>query len=219
MGEYAQDHCPIELQSEAVGHAVRAALMYTGLAAVGMETGDRKYLDAAKRLWDNVVTTKLHISGGIGAEHKEEKFGSQYDLPNDAYLETCAGVAFAFWAGEMHCAFGNASYMDAFECALYNNVLPALSVDGTHYFYENPLISDGSVERWDWHVCPCCPPMFIKLMGCLQDYIYSFSADSIYVNLHIGSSFTKDFGDGPVTVSQKNCALPSAPLPSVRAVP
>ena len=85
MGEYAQDHCPIELQSEAVGHAVRAA--------VGMETGDRKYLDAAKRLWDNVVTTKLHISGGIGAEHKEEKFGSQYDLPNDAYLETCTSAA------------------------------------------------------------------------------------------------------------------------------
>ena len=93
MGEYAQDHCPIELQSEAVGHAVRAALMYTGLAAVGMETGDRKYLDAAKRLWDNIVTTKLHISGGIGAEHKEEKFGSQYDLPNDAYLETCTSAA------------------------------------------------------------------------------------------------------------------------------
>ncbi|MEF2796153.1 MAG: glycoside hydrolase family 127 protein [Hydrogeniiclostridium sp.] len=93
MGEYAQDHCPIELQSEAVGHAVRAALMYTGLAAVGMETGDRKYLDAAKRLWDSVVTTKLHISGGIGVEHKEEKFGSQYDLPNDAYLETCTLAA------------------------------------------------------------------------------------------------------------------------------
>ena len=123
--------------------------MYTGLAAVGMETGDRKYLDAAKRLCDNVVTTKLHISGGIGAEHKEEKFGSQYDLPNDAYLETCAGVAFAFWAGEMHCAFGDASYMDAFECALYNNVLPALSVDGTHYFAASVLPGRDRQPRRD----------------------------------------------------------------------
>lgn len=208
MGEYAQDHCPIEFQSEAVGHAVRAALMYTGLAAVGMETGEAKYLDAAKRLWDNVVTTKLHISGGIGAVHNEEKFAYQYELPNDAYLETCAGVAFAFWAGEMHCAFGDAGYMDAFECSLYNNILPALSADGTHYFYENPLISDGSIERWVWHACPCCPPMFMKIMGALHDYIYSYSSDSIYINLHIGSTYQAKRNGKDITITQTNCTLP-----------
>lgn len=208
MGEYAQDHCRIEEQSEAVGHAVRAALMYTGLAAVGIETGQDKYLNAARRLWDNVEQTKLHISGGIGAVHNEERFGYQYDLPNDAYLETCAGVAFAFWAGEMYRAFGKSSYMDALEWTLYNNVLPGLSADGTHYFYENPLISDGTVERWDWHGCPCCPPMFLKLMGSLPDYIYGISGDSLAVNLYIGSSARLQIKDVPVIVEQRDCRIP-----------
>lgn len=208
MGEYAQDHCRIEEQSEAVGHAVRAALMYTGLAALGIETDDRKYLDAAKRIWDNVEQTKLHISGGIGAVHNEERFGYQYDLPNDAYLETCAGVALAFWAGEMYRAFGESRYMDVFECALYNNVLPGLSEDGTHYFYENPLVSDGSIERWSWHGCPCCPPMFLKLMGALPDYIYAYRENRIAVNLHIGSAAKFEIQGTKVTVEQKNCGIP-----------
>ena len=208
MGEYAQDHCRIEEQSEAVGHAVRAALMYTGLTAVGIETGEEKYLAAAKRLWDNVEQTKLHISGGIGAVHNEERFGYQYDLPNDAYLETCAGVAFAFWAGEMYRAFGESRYMDAFECALYNNVLPGLSADGVHYFYENPLISDGTAERWSWHGCPCCPPMFLKLMGCLQDYVYAFGENRIAVNLLIGSEAELLLNGLHVKIEQKNCGIP-----------
>ena len=208
MGEYAQDHCRIEEQSEAVGHAVRGALMYTGLTAVGMETGEEKYLAAAKRIWDNVEQTKLHISGGIGAVHNEERFGYQYDLPNDAYLETCAGVALAFWAGEMYRAFGHSRYMDVFESTLYNNVLPGLSADGTHYFYENPLISSGSLERWSWHGCPCCPPMFLKLMGSLQDYIYAYNNDRAVVNLHIGSTGEIVVKGKPVTIEQKNCLLP-----------
>ena len=208
MGEYAQDHCRIEEQSEAVGHAVRAALMYTGLVAVGTETGEEKYLAAARRIWDNVEQTKLHISGGIGAIHNEERFGYQYDLPNDAYLETCAGVALAFWAGEMHRAFGESRYMDVFECALYNNVLPCLSADGVHYFYENPLISDGSIERWSWHGCPCCPPMFLKLMACLQDYICSCEENRLMVNLHIGSRTQLSMGEKQITVEQTDCGIP-----------
>lgn len=208
MGEYSQDHCRIEDQSEAVGHAVRAALMYTGLAAVGIETGEEKYLAAARRIWDNVEQTKLHISGGIGAIHNEERFGYQYDLPNDAYLETCAGVALAFWAGEMYRAFGESRYMDVFECALYNNVLPGLSADGVHYFYENPLISDGTIERWSWHGCPCCPPMFLKLMGCLQDYIYASGEGRLAVNLHIGSRAQMQVNGRGIVVEQKNCGIP-----------
>ncbi len=203
MGEYSQDHCPVTEQSEAVGHAVRAALMYTGLTAVGIETGEDKYLDAAKRIWDNVELTKLHISGGIGAVHNEERFGYQYDLPNDAYLETCAGVALAFWAGEMHRAFGDRKYIDVLECALYNNVLPSLAADGTHYFYENPLISDGSIERWNWHACPCCPPMFLKLMGSLPDYIYSVGKGGVYINLPISSCYTASLEGGELTISQE----------------
>lgn len=210
MGEYAQDHCPVTEQSEAVGHAVRAALMYTGLTAVGIETKETEYLEAARRIWDNVEQTKLHISGGIGAVHNEERFGYQYELPNDAYLETCAGVALAFWAGEMYRAFGESRYMDAFECALYNNVLPGLSADGVHYFYENPLISNGSIERWSWHGCPCCPPMFLKLMGCLQDYIYAVGNGRVAVNLHIGSSADLTVNGTKLRIEQKDCGIPYA---------
>ncbi len=207
MGEYAQDHRPVLEQTEAVGHAVRAALMYTGLAALGIRD-DAKYLEAAKRLWDNIVQTKLHISGGIGAVHNEERFGYQYDLPNDAYLETCAAVALCFFAGEMHRGYGDAGYMDVFERALYNCVLPGLSLDGTRYFYENPLISDGSVERWDWHDCPCCPPMFLKLMGALPDYVYSTDPDGLYVNLFIGSTFRGQVHGRQVTLQQADCQAP-----------
>lgn len=213
MGEYAQDHCKITEQSEAVGHAVRAALMYTGLAALGIEVnrcggGGEKYLNAAKRIWDNIVQTKLHISGGIGAVHNEERFGYQYDLPNNAYLETCAGVALMFFAGEMHRAYGDSHYFDVFERTLYNNVLPCLSVDGKHYFYENPLTSDGNIERWSWHGCPCCPPMFLKVMGSLSDYIYSFKDNDVYVNLHIGSRANHIIDGNAVTIIQKNCGIP-----------
>lgn len=208
MGEYSQDHCRIEEQSEAVGHAVRAALLYTGLTAAGIEAGEERYLQAAKRIWDNVEQTKLHISGGIGAVHNEERFGYQYDLPNDAYLETCAGVAFAFWAGEMYRAFGESKYMDAFECALYNNVLPGLSADGVHYFYENPLISDGSIERWSWHGCPCCPPMFLKLMGSLPDYIYTYNNETLAVNLYMGSKGKLFVADTEVEIMQEDCNIP-----------
>ena len=234
MGEYSQDHCRITEQSEVVGHAVRAALMYTGLTALGMEAcasmeagastetgasmeagveGTNEYLKAAKRLWDNMEQTKLHISGGIGAVHNEERFGYQYDLPNDAYLETCAGAALAFWAGEMHRAFGDSKYMDVLECAVMNNVLPCLSEDGTHYFYENPLVSDGDRSRWSWHGCPCCPPMFLKIMACLQDYIYGLAPGRLYVNLHMGSRYEgmltcSDGGSVGIAVEQKECGLP-----------
>ena len=206
MGEYAQDHCPVENQSDAVGHAVRAALLYSGIVDLGIESGKQKYFDISKRLWEDVEKTKLHISGGIGAFSDGERFGYSYELPNNAYLETCAGVALAFWAGEMHRAFGDAKYMDVLECALYNNILPCLSLDGKHYFYDNPLISDGSKERWSWHECPCCPPMLLKMMGALPDYIYSISPDNntLAINLFIGSSFHGEIGGVPnVAISQR----------------
>ncbi len=208
MGEYAQDHRPVTEQTEAVGHAVRAGLFYTGVAALAAETGDEAYYQATARLWNNVTTKKLHITGGIGASRDEEKFGYQYDLPNRAYLETCAGVALCFWAGESHKLFRDAKFIDVFERALYNNVLPCLSADGTRYFYENPLISDGDIERWEWHGCPCCPPMFLKLISAIPDYIYSFDTDSIYVNLYIGSKANIAFQCADVTISQTDCQFP-----------
>ena len=133
MGEYAQDHCTIEEQDHAVGHAVRAALLYAGIAALGIETGEQKYLNISKRLWDDVEKTKLHISGGIGAFSDGERFGYSYELPNNAYLETCAASPWLFGPEKCIALLETPKYMDVLECALYNNVLPCLSLDGTHY--------------------------------------------------------------------------------------
>jgi DUF1680 family protein len=187
MGEYAQDHAPLLEQNEAVGHAVRAVLLYTGMSEYANITGDEQYTAAAKRLWDNIVLRKLHISGGVGSIHNEEKFGYEYNLPNTAYLETCAGAAMVFFARSMFLREGSADYMDVLERALYNGVLPGVSLDGDEYFYENPLSSAGQIKRWDWHGCPCCPPMFLKVMGEFPSYLYSSNDEGIWVNLYANS--------------------------------
>ena len=93
----------------------------------------------------------------------------------------------AFWAGEMHRTYGDSSFFDVFERVFYNNVLASLSESGVKYTYINPLVSRGDIERWDWHQCPCCPPMLLKMMGALKTYIWSYSGDDLYLNLHIGS--------------------------------
>lgn len=191
MREYAQDHQPLREQKEAVGHAVRGALLYNGLMGIANETGDEELYETALKLWENVTETKMHVTGGIGTVWDEERFGYQYQLPMNAYLETCAGVAMALWAGEMHRGFGQGSMFDVFERVLYNNVLAALSESGDKYTYVNPLVSDGTVERWDWHPCPCCPPMFLKMMGAVKSHIYSSSDAELFVNLYIGSELKK----------------------------
>jgi DUF1680 family protein len=203
MGEYSQDHRPLIEQDEAMGHAVRATLLYNGLVAVAMETGDKAYFDAAKKLWESTVYTKMHITGGVGAVHNEEKFGYEYQLPNDAYLETCAAVSMAFWAGNMNLAFGDSKYMDVFETVLYNGVLTGLSLKGDKYFYRNPLESKGEDHRWEWHGCPCCPPMYLKIMADLQSYIYAQNEENIYVNLFIGGSADISLKGTSIKLTQK----------------
>ena len=189
---YNQDHMTFADQREAVGHAVRAMLCYTGAAAVTFETQNTGYLAALDALWENVTRKKLHISGGIGTRHDIEGFDVDYNLPNDAYLETCAGVGFAFWNGEMAVLRRDGRYYDYFEQALYNNVLASVAEDGRRYFYQNPLISDGSVQRWEWHGCPCCPPMLLKLFSALGTYIYSVADDGISLNMYIDSEYRGD---------------------------
>ena len=138
LGEYAQDHAPILQQSEAVGHAVRAGLLYTGIAEYANITGDADYAAAARRLWENIVQRKMHISGAIGALQNEEKFGYEYQLPEKAYLETCANIALMFFARAMFVHNGEGEYMDILERALYNGVLVGVSIKGDEYFYRNP---------------------------------------------------------------------------------
>ena len=211
---YNQDHAAFREQREAVGHAVRAMLCYTGAAAVAYETDDAGYIAALDALWESVTRRKLHISGGIGTRHDIEGFDVDYNLPNDAYLETCAGVGLCFWSGEMAALRLNGEYFDYFEKALYNNVLASVAEDGYKYFYQNPLISDGSVARWEWHGCPCCPPMLLKLFSSLGTYVYSKNADGVCVNMYIGSNMDCDDvrisqRDGHISVDSmgKNIAL------------
>ena len=188
MMQYAQDCRPILEEDEAVGHAVRAVLFYEGAAAVAAETGDDRLEAALLRIWKNVVETKMHITGGVGSVPTDESFGYQYQILNDAYLETCAGVGLSFWAGYMYLLTGDGQMMDVFERSLFNNVLVGVSKEGTAYFYQNPLYSEGDVERWDWHHCPCCPPMLLKLIAALKTYIYSVHEGKLSVNLYVNSS-------------------------------
>ena len=171
----------------AMGHAVRAALCYQGAAAARRELLRDDYEEALVAIWNDVITKKLHISGGIGSRHDIEGFDNEYQLPNDAYLETCAGIAFAFWAAEMNLISKKSEYFDYFELSLYNNILGAVGNDFKHYYYDNPLVNDGKKNRWDWHVCPCCPPMLSKCYSSLSTYIYSYNSNEFCVNMYIGS--------------------------------
>ncbi|MBR3893929.1 MAG: glycoside hydrolase family 127 protein [Clostridia bacterium] len=184
---YNQDHLPFAKQRTAEGHAVRAALCYTGAAMVAYEADRSDYKEALDEIWENIVNRKLHITGGIGTRHDIEGFDVDFNLPHDAYLETCAAIGLAFFNGEMALLSPHGKYFDVFERSLYNNVLAAVGEDGTHFFYQNPLISDGNVERWDWHGCPCCPPMLLKLFSSLATYVYAYSPDTLYLNLHLDS--------------------------------
>lgn len=185
-GEYSQDSIPVLEQKTIEGHAVRATLMATGLAAAALENQSPQYIETAKRLWENMAGKRMFITGGVGAIHEDEKFGPDYFLPTDAYLETCAAVGAGFFSQRMNQLTCNARYMDEVERVLYNNVLTGVSLSGDKYTYQNPLNTDKP-ERWEWHVCPCCPPMFLKIMSAMPSYIYAYQGDNIYVNLFIGS--------------------------------
>ena len=206
--EYFQNHLPFEEQKTAVGHSVRATLCYLGAAAVAIQTGNQKYIDSLNAIWHNITDKKVHITGGVGTRHDIEGFDKEYLLPNEAYLETCAGIGLAFMSGEMSLIDCDSKFFDCFELSLYNNILGALEGDFKHFFYQNPLRSDGKLKRWEWEGCPCCPPMLVKMFSSLHTYIYSFSEDILNINMLIGSkyeneSFAVSQKDGKITVDSK----------------
>ncbi len=219
LREYAQDHCPAREQREAVGHAVRAVLFYEGMAEAAAESRDERLAYAAYSIWRDITESKLHINGCVGVAPGDESFGQQYDLPNNAYLETCAGVGFAFFGGAMFRLTSDASVWDAVECTL-NNVIPAsVSASGDHYTYQNPLETRGGFERWSWHGCPCCPPMLLKIIGEMPRYIWAIKNRDIMLNLYIESEAVLNgtkvsYRDGKISVdSDKNvrilCRIPA----------
>ena len=184
--EYAQAHKPVREQSEVVGHAVRAMYLYAGMADLAAELGDADLLAACERLWDDLTTKRLYITGGLGPSKDNEGFTFDYDLPNDtAYAETCAAIALVFWAQRMLAITGDSRYADEMERALYNNVLAGVSLDGRKYFYDNVLESRGDKHRWDWHPCPCCPPNLLRLLTSFGAYVYSRTESELWVNLYV----------------------------------
>ncbi|MVM35065.1 glycoside hydrolase family 127 protein [Spirosoma sp. HMF4905] len=186
-GDYAQDSISVFNQNTIEGHAVRATLLATGVTAMALENHSPRYVQTSNQLWNNMVGRRMFVTGGVGAIHKDEKFGPDYFLPTDAYLETCAAVGAGFFSQRMNELTGDGKYMDEFERVLYNNILTGVSLSGTEYTYQNPLNAHHH-SRWNWHSCPCCPPMFLKMVSSLPDYIYASTSDNLYVNLFIGST-------------------------------
>lgn len=201
-GAYNQDHQSVFDQQTMEGHAVRAALLYSGVAELGGINGRADYCAAATRLWDNMSGKKMYLSGGIGATSEGEAFGKDYFLPNDGYLETCGAAAAGFFSRNLNLLSGDARYVDALERELYNGALTGVSLAGDSYTYVNPLQSGNGNSRWSWNGCPCCPPMFLKLMGAMPGYIYAQDASGIYVNLFVGSTAKIQLGEKTVRIQQ-----------------
>ncbi|QEN85146.1 glycoside hydrolase family 127 protein [Labrys sp. KNU-23] len=187
--EYNQSHKPVREQDKVVGHAVRAMYLYAGMADIAAEYGDDSLRTALDRLWSDLTTKNLYVTGGLGPSAANEGFTSDYDLPNDtAYAETCASVALAFWASRMLGVGPNARYADVMEQALYNGSISGLSLDGSRFFYENPLESRGRHNRWKWHRCPCCPPNIGRMVASIGTYMYGLAEDAVAVHLYGDSS-------------------------------
>jgi len=185
LSEYSQDHKPILQQDEIVGHAVRAGYLYSGVADVAALTNDKAYFDALVRIWNNMSTKKLFITGGIGSRPQGEGFGPNYELNNHtAYCETCAAIANVYWNYRMFLATGEAKYMDVCERALYNNVMSGVSLSGDKFFYDNPLESNGEHERQKWFGCACCPGNITRFVASIPNYIYATEGKDIFVNLY-----------------------------------
>lgn len=201
---YSQDHIPVTEQTEAVGHSVRAAYMYTGMADVAALTGDTKYVDAIDRIWGDVATTKLYITGGIGAAGGHEGFGGKYELPNaTAYCETCASIANVFWNHRMFLMRGDAKYLDILERTLYNAALSGISMQGDTFFYPNVLESTGGHARSPWFDCSCCPSNVARFIPSVPGYVYATQGKDVYVSLYIGGDATLTTADNKIKLSQR----------------
>ncbi len=186
---YAQQHKPVAQQEKAVGHAVRACYLYAAMAEVDSVFGEQSYTEALDKIWHNIVDTKMHITGGLGAIHGIEGFGPEYELPNEeAYNETCAAVANVFFNYRMFLKYRDAKYVDVAELSLLNNSLAGVSLDGTRFFYVNPLeVNRYFKQRSGWFGTACCPSNISRLIPQVSGYMYAFTADEIYCTFYGGS--------------------------------
>ncbi len=192
--EYLQNHKPVLEQAEAVGHAVRAMYMYAGMADVAALGGWPEYVAAIDRLWENVAGKKMYLTGGLGAREADEGFGEDYELPNAGYAETCASVGNALWNHRLFLLHGDAKYVDVLERVMYNGLISGVSLDGTRFFYQNPLESPGGYARSPWFEVACCPPNVARFLPSVPGYLYGMTDDALYVNLFAASTAKIDIG-------------------------
>ena len=201
---YSQAHKPVVEQDEAVGHAVRAVYMYSGMADVAAITGDSSYIKAIDKIWDNIVSKKIYITGGIGAHHAGEAFGNNYELPNlSAYCETCAAIGNVYMNYRLFLLHGDAKYFDVLERTLYNGLISGVSLDGGSFFYPNPLSSNGKYSRKPWFGCACCPANIARLIASVDRYIYTERDGGKTVLSHQFIANTAEFASG-LTVEQRS---------------
>lgn len=211
--KYNQAHLPVREQAEAVGHAVRAVYLYSGMTDVARITGDEGLYHACETLWNNVVNQKMYITGSVGSLQDGEAFSFNYDLPNDlAYAETCAAIGLVFWARRMLQIKPDSQYADVMERALYNGILSGMDLDGKAFFYVNPLevLPEACHKdsrkfhvkpvRQKWFGCACCPPNLARLLSSIGRYAYGENEDTLFCHLYIGGNIVKRAGGKDISV-------------------
>lgn len=217
IGDMVQERTPIRESSEAVGHAVLALYYYAGAADIAAETGEKALVDALDRLWDNVTTKKMYVTGAVGQAHYgasthrdliEEGFIDDYNMPNlTAYNETCANVANAMFSYRMLGIHGESKYADIMELVLYNSALSGISSDGKCYFYSNPLeaingardfkkLNTETPDRQPYLECFCCPPNLVRTIAKVSGWAYSLSENGLAVNIYGGNELKTKLLDG-----------------------
>jgi DUF1680 family protein len=206
---YNQSSIPVVKQSEAMGHAVRATYMYSGMADVAALTGADAYVAALGRIWQDVVGSKLYLTGGIGATSHGEAFGGKYELPNmSAYNETCAAIGNDYWNQRMFLLHADARYVDVLERTLYNGLLSGVSLDGKSFFYPNPLESVGQHKRAPWFGVACCPGNITRFLASLPGYVYAQQGDRLYVNLYVASNAEVKMDNGQTVAVTQDTRYP-----------
>ena len=208
---YAQQHAPLEDQSEAVGHAVRATYLYSAMADIAGLSDKDSYTDALHSIWSDITDTRMHITGGLGAVHGIEGFGPQYLLPNaDAFNETCAAVGNVLFNFRMFLTHQDAKYLDVAEISLFNNVLAAVNLEGNKFFYVNPLEADGkypfnhgTAGRAPWFGTACCPSNMARLLPQVQGMTYAHDDENLYLALYAQTSTSLSIAGTDLSIYQK----------------
>jgi len=201
--EYCQAHKRVFDQDKIVGHAVRATYMYSGMADIAAILHDDAYSKPLFKIWNDLLSTKYYITGGIGSSGSNEGFGDPYDLPNmAAYCETCASIGLVYWNYRMFLLTGESKYYDVLERTLYNALISGVSLSGDHFFYPNVLESRGQHERSEWFGCACCPGNICRFLPSLPGYIYAIHKDQLYTNLYVNCTAKVDIDGVQTEVEQ-----------------